>query len=141
MNKNILICYNCQNQAGGLILGDLKTYYKATIIKTVWHWPKDRHTDWWNREESPEINLEIYFPLVLTSGHLGCLKFIDKSSGWAHGNNFPCIYPWLRIVGPWLLYLKISFSGFTILGLHLPPTSLTIITYYSIFFWVNQLLF
>ena len=42
------------------VLSHLKTYYIATVIKTVWNWWKNRQANQWNRIETLEMKPDKY---------------------------------------------------------------------------------
>jgi hypothetical protein len=70
-NKKLRIAktiLNNKRNSRGIIIPDLKLYYRAIVKKPTWYWYRGRQVDQWNRIEDPEMNPHTYIQLIFYKG-------------------------------------------------------------------------
>jgi hypothetical protein len=96
---------NDKRTSGGIIMPDLKLYYRAIVIKAAWYWYIIRQVDQWTRIENPEMDPHTYGHLIFDKG--------PKTIQWKKDSIFNkwCWQNW------WLSCSRIQIDPFYLLVL------------------------
>ena len=97
--------------------------FKATVIKTVWYWHKNRNIDQWNKIENPEINPHTYGYLIFDKGGKNIQWGKIASSINGAGKNSYMKKNGIRTL--LTLYTKINSKW--IKGLHVRPETIKLL--------------
>ena len=102
-------------QSWDIILPDFKLYYKAILTKVVWHRNKNKHTDQWNRLDSPEISPQIYGQLIINKGIKNIQRRNESLCNKWCWENSKATY-WRVNLECYLILVKLQYQASSILN-------------------------
>ena len=108
----------------GLAVPDLKLYYKAVVLKTIWYWLRDRREAEWNRIWVSDLSKTVYDkhkePSCWDKTHYlikkNCLE--NWKTLWEKLGLDQLLTPYTRINSEWVNELNVKKENINKLGKH-----------------------
>ena len=115
--------------AAGISLPNFKLCYKAAVIKTIWHWHKNRAKDRWNGIETPDSNPNVYGQLIYNKGAMDVQWGNDRLfNRWCWQNWTAtckrmelghCLTPYPKVNSKWIKVLHASHESIKVSEKHI----------------------